>query len=554
MSQLQYWFSSHVNTSPFQAKFLLNASRAILLLAALIIPFSNTRLHPYIPISQTSVWVGWLISGYCIIILLLSYLNAYVKRSLSLFVMLLFYLLMFALVQRVYFAAFEPEVNFLYLSISFLCCLYFNKKSRLLAFQLFSFGILVVAAALAPAAKESLWLVLGRYGVVHLLTFLVIGFRIDRGQKLRQQDIQYRSLFENLNEGVMFIGPLGRIQMVNDKMVDISGYERHELLSMYAGQLILLPEKEESSGENGQLTSLVVAKGTECRLQRKDESEIWVRFSSAPIRQQQQLLGYVGVCADITAEKNTEQTLRRYSEKLSLSNKELEQFSYFASHDLKAPIHTVASFARLLKQYYQQKKPVDAEARKAMSIMLKDAQRMHKLVDALQIYTRSGTEMVHKEQVDMNEVVKEACENLAGFIHTNDARLKVDELPFVEADKVQMVRLIQNLIENAIIYRKDHAPIIHISYSLNSSASRYIFSVEDNGVGIEAQDYEKIFGMFQKADSPQSQGLGVGLAVCKRIVENHQGKIWLKSVKGRGTTVYFSIPTREHKLLQHQSS
>ena len=546
MNQLQNWFSSPISPPIYQAPFYINASRVVLLLATIFVHLSSTSLHPTFPISESTVWVSWLISLYCLVVLALSYTHTFVKQNLYLFIFLLFYLVMFTLLQRVYFSRFDPQVNFLYLSISLLCSLFFNRKEHLLAFQLFGFIILAIAALSVDKTNEMVWVVIGRYLLLHCFIYFAIGFRIDRGQKLRQQDQQYKYLFERLNDGIMFISPLGRIQFVNDQLCEITAYSKTELLGMFVGKLILTAEESEIISSNGEKTSLIVAEGVERKLLRKDGREIWIRFSGSTINNRNQLLGYVGVCADITEQKETEQKLRQYSEKLSLTNKELEQFSYFASHDLKAPIHTISSFASLLQDYYAKSKAVDKEARKSIEIILRDSQRMNKLVDALQIYTGSGSEALEKRLVDMNEAIKEASENLAGFIHTNDAHIHSEDLPVIEADQVQIVRLIQNLIENAIIYRKDHSPVIHISASLNNSSTGYIFSFEDNGVGIDAKDYEKIFVMFQKVHTAQSEGLGIGLAVCKKIVENHKGRIWLKSVRGRGTTVYFFIPTKVH--------
>lgn len=542
MNQLQHWISSPQQDSAHQ-RFLLNAQRVILLLASGFIHLFNTPLHPYESISETTLWVAWIISLYALCTLLLSYVHPYVRQNVYLFVLLLFYLAMFALGQRVVFNRLDPEINFFFLSISLLCCLFFNKKLQLLAFQLFTFAVLAVAVLLVDTPREPVWLVLGRYAVVHALIFLALGFRIDRGRKLRRQDLQYRYLLSNLNDGVVFFDATGRLLFANDQMLSMTGFEQEELLEMNAAELF----QAGSETENDSVKALLQQVGDQDRkLRRNHAQNAWVRFSSSPMKLEGTLTGYVGVCSDITDRKQTEQRLRQYAEKLGLSNRELEQFSYYASHDLKVPIHAISSFSSVLKQYYLTQKPVDQEAHNAMEAILQDAQRMEALVDALQIYTSSGSDTVEKEMLDMNLIIREAAENLSGFIFTNDAQLEVDELPVIQADRIQMLRLMQNLIENAIIYRKNHAPFIRITSSLSNDSTGYVFSVEDNGVGIDAKDYEKIFMMFQKVNPDQSQGLGVGLAVCKKIVENHKGRIWLKSFKGRGTTVYFFIPTPVH--------
>ena len=549
MNQLQNWLTSPLTSPAYQARFYTKASRVILLLASIFVYLSNTPFFDAESVSQSTISVSWVIISYCLIIFGLSYIQNFVKKYLYLFVLLLFYLIMFALLQRVYFSKFPATLNFLYTTISLLCCLFFTRKLHLRTFQLFTFGLLLVAILLGVfyeeiTPRENAWLIIGRYAVLHAFIYLAIGFRIGRSLKLRKQDKQYKHLFERLNDGIMFVGPLGSIQYVNDQLCEITGYEKHELEAMTLGQLILTVDENEEADEKEK--SLILAENLERKIKHKDGWEIWIRFSSSKIKKRSKLLGYVGVCADITQQKEAENQLRRYSEKLSLSNKELEHFSYFASHDLKSPIQAITGFAEFLRKEYTSGKTVSSEARNAINHIMQDSQRMSQLVDALQIYTSSGDEAIQYELVDMNMAVEEASDKLSGFIHANDAHIEYDDLPVIEADHTQIVRLLQNLIENAIIYRKDHSPVIHIKASLNNSSTGYVFSFEDNGVGIDPKDYEKIFVMFQKVNPNQTQGLGIGLAICKKIVENHNGRIWLKSIKGRGTTIYFFLPTQVH--------
>jgi light-regulated signal transduction histidine kinase (bacteriophytochrome) len=246
---------------------------------------------------------------------------------------------------------------------------------------------------------------------------------------------------------------------------------------------------------------------------------------------------------EIAERKRAEEGLKRAVDDLARSNKELEQFAYVASHDLQEPLRTVASYVDLLSMKYKGK--LDEKADKYIFYAVDGASRMSTLINDLLTYSRVGTRGKPFEQVDMNVVFKSAVDNLKSSIRGQRAEISHDELPGVFGDETQLVQLLQNMIGNAIKFRKkDTIPRIHISAARGSDA--WTFGVRDNGIGIEPEFCERIFTIFQRLHTrDEYPGTGVGLAICRRIVERHGGRIWLESRLGEGSTFFFTMPIKE---------
>jgi len=259
-------------------------------------------------------------------------------------------------------------------------------------------------------------------------------------------------------------------------------------------------------------------------LVKKDDTGIPVRMT--------------GVCYDITEmKKDTEQLLFSLNEELLRSNKELEQFAYVASHDLQEPLRMVSSFTQLLAQRYNNK--LDKDAKEFIQFAVDGANQMQILINDLLAYSRIQTRGKEFSNVDMHEALGKAVYNLGTKILEKNVLVTNDELPVLYVDEGQMVQLFQNLLGNAIKF-SGNSPRVHIS--VKDEKDHYIFSVTDNGIGIENQYFEKIFQIFQRLHLKEEyEGTGIGLAVCKRIVERHGGKIWVESETGRGSTFYFSL-------------
>jgi PAS domain S-box-containing protein len=245
-----------------------------------------------------------------------------------------------------------------------------------------------------------------------------------------------------------------------------------------------------------------------------------------------------GVCFDITEmKKGAEHALFKLNENLLRSNRELEQFAYVASHDLQEPLRMVSSFTQLLELRYHDK--LDDDARDFIGFAVDGAIRMQNLINDLLEFSRIETKGDKFRTVNMNEVLKHSSNNLKISINESHAHVTSDNLPVLSADEGQMVQLFQNLIGNALKFCTK-SPKVHISSS--EEADHYLFSVKDNGIGIEPQYFNKIFKIFQRLlPKDQYEGTGIGLAICKRIVERHGGRIWVESKPDSGSVFYFTI-------------
>ena len=243
----------------------------------------------------------------------------------------------------------------------------------------------------------------------------------------------------------------------------------------------------------------------------------------------------------IAKRKEAEATLKQTLADLTRSNEDLQQFAYVSSHDLQEPLRNVTSCLQLLEQKYRNK--LDADADQYINYAVEGAVRMKSLILDLLAYSRIGTTGKPIQPVDCEQVLVQAMENLTSTVTEAAAAITHDPLPSIPADDTQLLQVFQNLIGNAIKFRRDVPPRIHVSAEKNSD--EWIFSVKDNGIGIKPQYLEKIFVIFQRLNKrSQYDGTGVGLAIVKKVVERHGGRVWVESEPGIGTTFYFAIPER----------
>jgi light-regulated signal transduction histidine kinase (bacteriophytochrome) len=250
--------------------------------------------------------------------------------------------------------------------------------------------------------------------------------------------------------------------------------------------------------------------------------------------------GYVNLYGrDITERKRAEEELHQTLAELKRSNAELEQFAYVASHDLQEPLRGMAGFAELLGQRYQGK--LDSRADEYITHIVDGTQRMQTLINDLLAYSRIGRRGEAIQATPAETALKATQENLSAAIREYEATITCESLPTVRADATQLIQLFQNLIGNAIKFRAERPPMIHVG--VGEAGDCWQFSIRDNGIGIEPQYFERIFQVFQRLHTRREyKGTGIGLAICKKIIERHGGKIWVESQPGQGSTFYFTLP------------
>ncbi|MDW5563765.1 MAG: ATP-binding protein [Methanomassiliicoccus sp.] len=243
---------------------------------------------------------------------------------------------------------------------------------------------------------------------------------------------------------------------------------------------------------------------------------------------------------DVTEKRQAEDMLKKAADELRRSNAELQQFAYVASHDLREPLRMVISHLELLEKKYDGR-VMDEKAKEYLHYAIEGADRMRRMIADLLLYSRIDIQERTEEQVDMDGVLAAVLGDLKNYIEESGATVTSDPLPPVEADRMQMLQLLENLVVNAIKFRGQEAPRVHLS--ANQRDSEWVFSVRDNGIGIDPHMQDEVFHMFHRLHNDNEyEGTGIGLAISKKIVERHGGRIWFESEPGKGTTFLFSLP------------
>lgn len=367
-------------------------------------------------------------------------------------------------------------------------------------------------------------------------------------EALRESEDRYRDLVEYSQYLICTHDLRGQILSVNQEAARLLGYNKTDLVGKNIRELLAPRFENEFKTYLDTIQKSRVAKGTMQIRTAAGEYRIWEYHNT--LRTEGVTSPIVrGIAHDVTERKGVEKALREKTEELARSNEDLEQFAYVASHDLQEPLRTVTSYVQLLAKRYKGK--LDAEADEFIGFAVEGAIRMWNLVNDLLTYSRVGMQGSELEPADSDAVLAESVKDLKVAIEENEALVTHDPLPNVMADRSQLGQLFRNLIGNAIKFRGSEPPRVHISSSRNGNG--WTFSVSDNGIGIAPEYSERIFVIFQRLHSREEYaGTGIGLAVCKKIVERHGGRIWVKSDVGKGTVFYFILPAVKTELLPSQ--
>jgi PAS domain S-box-containing protein len=363
---------------------------------------------------------------------------------------------------------------------------------------------------------------------------------------LAQMEGRYRGLLEAAPDAMVVVNVAGEIVLLNVQAEKQFGYSRDTLIGQKVKNIIPegFAERIIADGTRTAAEALAQEIGTGIELtgRRKDGSQFPLEIMLSPLDSPDGILVTAAI-RDITARKTAEGNLLRKVDELYRSNEELGQFAYIASHDLQEPLRMVASYTQLLSRRYKGK--LDAEADEFIAFAVDGANRMQRLIQDLLAFSRVGTKGRDLQHTSSERALRQALQNLQGAIAESGALITHDLMPDVLADDMQLTQLFQNLIGNAIKYQSPGIPRVDIS-ATRDGKERWMFSVMDNGLGIDPQYFEKIFGMFQRLHKREEfAGTGIGLAICKKIAERHGTNITVESQLGQGSTFRFALEGSE---------
>ncbi len=354
--------------------------------------------------------------------------------------------------------------------------------------------------------------------------------------------IKAEVLLENMTDIVITLSPEKTIAYINPYGEELLGLKTKDqniekIFSGSDGQFGIFSQKVLQPVLEGRFID-----NFETVLNTANGEEIYISLSADPIIEEQQIMGILLVARNISDLKKAEANLLEKNTELERSNAELETFAFVASHDLKEPIRMVSNYTQLLEKRYAER--LDEDGKEFIKYAVEGVHRMQALINDLLNYSRIGKSVLRFGVVDCNVVVKDALSRLDNKIKEEHATVTVANLPSVWMVSELVGQVFQNLIENGIKYHSDAAPMVEIK--AERGQDEWLFSVKDNGIGIDKRYHDKVFVIFQRLhDRSHYTGTGIGLSVCKKIVELHGGKIWFESELRQGTAFYFTIPDKE---------
>ena len=364
----------------------------------------------------------------------------------------------------------------------------------------------------------------------------------------KESEAKYRALLEAAPDAMVVVNQAGEIVLLNVRAEKQFGYSRDELVGQRVKNIIPegFAERLIADGTRSAADALAqqIGTGIELIARRKDGSEFPIEIMLSPLENAEGILVTAAI-RDISMRKEAETHLATTVEELKRSNDELQQFAYVSSHDLQEPLRMVASYTQLLAKRYKGR--LDADADEFITFAVDGCNRMQGLIQDLLAYSRAGSSGKVLSDVSSEEALQTALTNLRTTIEQSGAMVTHDSLPAIKTDKIQLTQVLQNLVGNAIKYRRAEAPRVHVSANKNCE-NEWIFSVRDNGLGIDPQYFERIFILFQRLHGRNEfEGTGIGLAICKKVLERLGGRIWVESQPEKGSTFYFALPERSEK-------
>ncbi len=381
---------------------------------------------------------------------------------------------------------------------------------------------------------------------LHLLTTVAgyIGIALEQAelyQALQHSEVRYRELIENATDIIYRSDVAGTFTYTNSVVTRMMGYDEDEIIGKHYLTLVRADEREKVQAfyirqfRNQEATSYL-----EFPAVAKDGREVWIGQSVGLVKENGRIVGMQAVARDITERKRMEEALMQQAEELSSANADLEQFAFIAAHDLQEPLRKIQAFGDRLNLKY--KNVLDEQGRDYLERMRGSATRMRTLIDDLLAFARANKQQ-NRELVSLGSVIQGVLGDLQIRIEETEATISVGSMPTLELDPSQFRQVFQNLIGNALKFRKPGVPPVITVYNHRLPSGDWQIRVSDNGIGFDEQYKDRIFAVFQRLHSrDQYEGTGIGLAIVRRIIEGHGGSIEVSSRLGEGTTFYVTLP------------
>jgi PAS domain S-box-containing protein len=425
----------------------------------------------------------------------------------------------------------------------------FKDKKMLFYFMLLTCSYmlaLISASDIEMSSKQFLiFLSLPFFGIGYYVFFIKLDALekiLKRENELRLSETWFRSIFDNAAVGIVLLNESYKAFRFNMFFQEITGFSEEHLVKIGV-ENVIHPDDVFESNEFVKMVSLESSESVEQRIKSKTGDYIWMRcsFSQMKVENQTQT---ICMFIDITTQKLSDEKLRENSKQLVSHNEALEEFSYVISHDLQEPLRMITSFSQIIQKRYLSKFE-DEQAGNDFAYVIDGAKRMSALIRDMLEYSRWSAKTLPVEKVDTRAVLAETLQNLAVTLSNGHAEVVSDDMPTINTNRLMVTQVFQNLIGNAVRYaHHDRNPVVEIK--VEKRQYDVLFSVKDNGLGFEEQYADRIFGIFQRLHPEKSSGTGMGLAICKRIIEKQGGRIWAESVLHEGSTFYFSLPLLEN--------
>jgi PAS domain S-box-containing protein len=425
----------------------------------------------------------------------------------------------------------------------------FKEKKTLLYFMLLTCSYMLALISASDIDLQSkqflIFLSLPFFGIGYYVFYIKLDAlqRItNREAALKKSEAWFRGIFDNAGVGIVLLDKSNKAYNFNQYFRDLTGFEEAFLIKNGI-QNFIHPDDLIDPTEFNHLIAQTDSHNVEQRMKQKSGDYIWMRCSFSRMKIDSE---FHTICMfiDITSQKLADEKLKDNSKQLVAHNEALEEFSYVISHDLQEPLRMITSFSQIIQKRYLSKFE-DEQAMNDFAYVIDGAKRMSTLIKDMLEYSRWSAKALPVEMVDTREILAQTLQNLTITLSNGHAEVISDDMPTIQANRLMVTQVFQNLISNAVRYaHPEREPVVEIK--VEKRQYDILFSVKDNGLGFEEQYADRIFGIFQRLHPEKSSGNGMGLAICKRIIEKQGGRIWAESVLNVGTTFFFSLPNLEN--------